>query len=83
MSTEAARQKMDLFLLLNPEPVANAYAPDIQRVMPHLKDRIAMFRWWEMELIRRGLPFVTINGATWDARHTEAETAVRNLIGPY
>ncbi|TAL37820.1 MAG: transcriptional regulator [Alphaproteobacteria bacterium] len=76
----AEQRSYDLYMLLDPRGVENLYASDPLRLMPELKDRIAMFDWWREELTRRKLPFAVIDGDTWAARFQKAVVSVYQNI---
>lgn len=76
-----AAQKIDCYLLLDPEDIEAHYTPDTLRDMPDFAKRKAYFLWWKAELQRRRLPFQVISGASWAERNHKAKAAVQNLIG--
>lgn len=73
---EAEKRKYDLYLLLD---VDVPYVEDGQRAMKDIEARKKYHAWWEMELIRRGRPFVKISG-NWDERFAQAKKAIDPLL---
>jgi len=79
--TKAAEErKYDLYMLQDPRGIESSYVADVQRPMPELKDRIAMFEWWKAELTKKKLPFVVIDGNDWKTRFQKAVIAVYQNI---
>lgn len=76
----AEQRRYDLYMLLDPRGIEGLYTPDPLRLMPDLKDRIAMFDWWREELTRRKLPYVVIDGDSWAARFQKAVVSVYQNI---
>jgi NadR type nicotinamide-nucleotide adenylyltransferase len=76
----AKEQKFDLYLLLDPRGIDRFYADDPLRLMPDLKDRIAMFDWWKEELERRQVPYAVVDGGDWQGRFQKAVVSVYQHI---
>ena len=76
IAAEAERRKYDLYILLSPD---TPWVDDHQRAMPEQEKREAHHKWLEMELIRRGRPFVKISG-DWQQRFDQACKAVDRLL---
>jgi NadR type nicotinamide-nucleotide adenylyltransferase len=73
---EAKNRKYDLYLVLDSN---TPFVDENFRVMNKQADRDAYGKWWEMELIRRGRPFVKISG-DWHTRFKQACTAIDSLL---
>lgn len=73
---EAEKRKYDLYLLLD---IDVPYIDDGQRAMEDIEERKKYHQWWEMELIRRGRPFVKISGK-WNERLQKAIQAIDPLL---
>lgn len=76
IAREADKRTYDLYLLLDTDV---PFVQDGQRVMDDIEARRAHHKWWEMELIRRGRPFVKISG-NWQQRFATAQQAVDSLL---